>query len=68
MPDFFRIVRSQTPSVADFTSNASAGLALRPPDTPEKTLRDPAHYTMWGEPAMLLALVESVSPLAVTFD
>src|SRR6266511_3724066 len=109
MPVFYRIVQSQTPTPADFTSNAATGLALRPPNTPErrrlweglsvyrsmlaaeasaarvgwrngrylaeivveedgpvtveKTLRDPAHYTVWGAPATMLALVRRVIPI-----
>jgi hypothetical protein len=114
VPTYYRIVPSPTPTVADFTSNAAAGLALRPPDTParrrlwdgisvyssvraaeasaaragwrngryvaelalgegdpvlvEKTLRDPAHYTVWGSPETLLALARRVVPIAAAFS
>lgn len=112
MPLFYRIVQSRTPTLADFTSNADAGLTLQPPDSPErrrlweglsgyssraaaeasaaragwrngrylaeivdeaapvtveKTLRDPAHYPLWGDPATVLALVEHVIPIAAAF-
>lgn len=113
MPVYYRIVHSPTPTTGDFTSNAAAGLALRPPDTParrrlwkglsvytsmraaeasaaragwrngrylaeivvgesdpvlvEKTLRDPAHYTVWGSPETLLALTQRVIPITATF-
>jgi hypothetical protein len=114
VPVYYRIVQSPRPTVADFISNAAAGLALRPPDTPErrrlweglsvyssmraaeasaaragwrngrylaeiavdegdpvtveKTLRDPAHYTMWGAPEAILAVVQKVLPIAAAFS
>jgi hypothetical protein len=33
----------------------------------EKTLRDPAHYTMWGAPEMILGLVRRSIPIAAAF-
>jgi hypothetical protein len=107
MPTFYRIVKTDPPTEADFRSMAAVGRRLRV-DTPEnrrlfagvsvynsleaatrtaneypkigrfvavlaipeegeihweQTTAEPSHYTLWGDPASLLAAVISVVAL-----